>query len=83
MQIVPPTLLDPKAPLPHLTGQKGDQGDPGNPGPGGVPGQRVSQELLDIILYEAAIASQKGINCLAEITVQLSLNEFHHQASQL
>lgn len=48
MQIIPPTLLDPKAPPPHLTGLKGDQGDPGSPGPQGVAGQRVSRELLAI-----------------------------------
>ena len=46
MQIIPPTLLDPKAPPPHLTaGQKGDQGDPGVAGPQGVPGRRVSHSL--------------------------------------
>ena len=47
MQILPPTLLDPKAPSPHITGQKGDPGDPGVPGPAGVAGQRVSHQLLD------------------------------------
>lgn len=39
--MIPPNLLDPKAPPPHLTGEKGERGDPGPPGPQGIPGQRV------------------------------------------
>ena len=42
-QIIPPSLLDPKAPSPQLQGEKGEIGDPGPPGPRGVPGKRVSQ----------------------------------------
>ena len=40
--MIPPNLLDPKAPPPHLTGVKGDRGEPGRPGRPGVAGRRVS-----------------------------------------
>lgn len=49
--MIPPNLLDPKAPSPHLTGVKGDRGDPGPPGRAGVPGRRVSNNLEDLNIH--------------------------------
>ena len=51
--MIPPNLLDPKAPSPHLTGVKGDRGDPGPPGRAGVPGRRVSNNLEDLNIIKA------------------------------
>lgn len=55
LQILPPSLFDPKGPPPLLQGVKGERGDKGPPGPHGPDGNRVSLRVSEMKAHSITI----------------------------